>query len=123
VLAVDGAAGQAPAPFAVGDPLLRRPRHQGGLDVVWTSTRATAFVTAVFRGDTLDVEPNFGASGGLFDNPGYAMLTLGGAWHVARGVSLQARVVNALGASYEDVLGYPALGRTVYAGLRVAARR
>lgn len=123
VLAVDGAAGQAPAPFAVGDPLLRRPRHQGGLDVAWTSTRATAFVTAVFRGDTLDVEPNFGASGGLFDNPGYAMLTLGGAWHVARGVSLQARVVNALGASYEDVLGYPALGRTVYAGLRVAARR
>lgn len=121
VLDVDGAAGQAPSPFAVGDPLLRRPRHQGGLDLAWTAPRVTAFATAVLRGRTLDVEPNFGTFGGLFDNPGYAVLTLGGAWHATRRLSVQARLVNALGASYEDVLGYPALGRTLYAGFRVAA--
>ncbi|MEZ5418601.1 MAG: TonB-dependent receptor [Vicinamibacterales bacterium] len=123
VLAVDGVPGEAPPPFTVGDPLLRRPRHQGGLDLTWTSARATAFATAALRGRTLDVEPSFGTFGGLFDNPGFAMVAVGGAWHVHRRVSVQARLVNALGAAYEDVLGYPALGRTVYAGLRVAAGR
>ena len=123
VLAVDGAAGEAPSPFAVGDRLLRRPTHQGGVDVTWTGARLQAFATATLRGPTLDVEPNFGAFGGLFENPGYRVVTLGGAWTLAARVSLHARVANAFGASYEDVLGYPALGRTVYAGVRVAARR
>jgi outer membrane cobalamin receptor len=48
---------------------------------------------------------------------------VGGAWTFVPRLSLHARVVNASGARYEDVLGYPALGRTLYAGLRVAARR
>jgi outer membrane receptor protein involved in Fe transport len=123
VLAVDGAAAQAPPPFTVGDPLLRRPRHQGGVDLTLGTARWQAFATAVLRGETLDVEPNFGASGGLFTNDGYGMLTIGGAWTLRGPVSLHARVVNALGADYEDVFGYPALGRTLYAGIRVAARR
>jgi len=123
VLEVDGAAGQAAAPFAVGDRLLRRPTHQGGLDLAWTGRRFQAFAAATVRGATLDVEPNFGAFGGVFENRGYGILTVGGAWTVASRLTLQARVVNALGARYEDVLGYPALGRTAYAGLRVAAGR
>ena len=123
VLDVDGAAGQAPPPFTVGDRLLRRPTHQGGVDLTWTGRRLQAFATATLRGETLDVEPNFGASGGLFANDGYAMVTVGGGWTFASRLTLHARVVNAFGASYEDVLGYPALGRTLYAGLRVAARR
>ncbi len=123
VLAVDGAAGQAASPFAVGDRLLRRPTHQGGVDLTWTGSRLQAFAVATVRGATLDVEPNFGAFGGLFENDGYGIVTLGGAWTLASRLSVHARVVNALGARYEDVLGYPALGRTLYAGLRVAARR
>jgi len=123
VLDVDGAAGQAPAPFTVGDRLLRRPTHQGGVDLTWTGKRLQAFATATLRGETLDVEPNFGASGGVFENDGYAMVTVGGAWTFASRVTLHARVVNAFAANYEDVLGYPALGRTLYAGLRVAAGR
>ena len=83
----------------------------------------TAAIGRVLRGETLDVEPNFGASGGLFTNDGYGMLTVGGAWTLRGALSVQARVVNALGADYEDVFGYPALGRTLYAGIRVAARR
>jgi outer membrane cobalamin receptor len=123
VLAVDGSATQAPPPFAVGDRLLRRPRHQGAVDLTWTGRRLQAFATATVRGETLDVEPSFGTFGGLFENRGYAMLSVGGAWTIAARVSMHARVVNALGADYEDVFGYPALGRTLYAGLRVAARR
>ncbi len=123
ILDVDGNDGQAPAPFAVGDPLLRRPRHMGGVDVTWTSARFQAFATTIFRGKTLDVEPNFGASGGLFDNPGYAAVTAGGAWTIVRGVSVHARVVNVLDTSYEEAFGYPALGRTLYAGVRLTSRR
>lgn len=123
VLGLDGATGQAPAPFRVGDPLLRRPRHQGGLDLSWHTSHAQVFATATLRGDTQDVEPNFGASGGLFTNPGHAVLTVGGAWTLRPRVSLYARVVNAADARYEDVLGFPALGRTAYVGFRVAAGR
>ena len=123
VLAVDGAAAQAPPPFTVGDPLLRRPRHQGGLDLTVGTARLQAFATATLRGRTLDVEPNFGASGGLFTNDGYRLLTVGGAWTLGGGLSVHARVANLLGAAYEEVFGYPALGRTLYAGLRLAARR
>lgn len=123
VLAVDGAPGAAPAPFAIGDPLLRRPRHQGTLDAVWRVARLQTFATVVVRGETLDVEPNFGASGGRFRNPGYAVVTAGAGWALGRGVSVHARVLNALGTRYEDVYGYPALGRTIYAGLRAALGR
>jgi outer membrane receptor protein involved in Fe transport len=123
VLDVDGAGGQAPPPFSVGDRLLRRPAHQGGLDLTWTGARLQAFATANLRGRTLDVEPSFGAFGRLFENDGYRVVTLGGAWTLASRLSVYARVVNAFDARYEDVLGFPALGRTMYAGIRVAARR
>jgi outer membrane cobalamin receptor len=123
VLAVDGTEGQAPSPFVVGDPLLRRPRHQGSVDVAWGTSRAQAFATVAMRGDTLDVEPNFGTFGGLYENEGYAVVTLGGSWTIVPQLTAFARVANLFDAQYEDTLGYPALGRTAYVGLRVAAGR
>jgi outer membrane receptor protein involved in Fe transport len=123
ILAVDGAGAQAPPPFSVGDRLLRRPRHQGAIDATWSTRRAQLFATAALRGATLDVEPNLGASGGLFENPGAAIVTAGGAWTVHPRLVLHARVANAFDRAYEDVLGYPGLGRTLYAGVRVAFRR
>lgn len=123
IQAVDGNDGQAPAPFAVGDRLLRRPRHMGGIDLTWSTARLQGFAMAIFRGEVLDVEPNFGASGGLFDNPGYTTVTVGGAVTVLPHVALHARVANLFGESYEEAFGYPALGRTIYAGVRLTARR
>jgi outer membrane receptor protein involved in Fe transport len=123
VLAVDGAGGQAAPPFKVGDRLLRRPRHQGSADVMWTRGRLQAFGMATLRGTTLDVEPNFGSFGGLFENDGHVVVTTGAAVTLARSVTAYARVANVFGANYEDVFGYPALGRTAYVGLRVAAHR
>jgi outer membrane receptor protein involved in Fe transport len=123
ILAVDGTDDQAPTPFVVGDPLLRRPRHQGSLDLSWGTPRFQVFGTMSLRGNTLDVEPNFGTFGGLFENKGYSVLNVGGAWTIIRQITLFARLVNAFDDDYEDTLGYPALGRTAYVGLRVAARR
>ncbi len=123
ILAVDGADGQAPSPFAVGDRLLRRPRHQGSADLAWGTSRLQAFATVALRGATLDVEPSFGTFGGLFENDGYTAVTVGGAWTIVPQLTLFGRIVNAFDSAYEDTLGYPALGRTAYVGLRLAARR
>ncbi len=121
VLAVDRAPGRAPAPFSVGDDLVRRPRQQGSLEVSWTGPRGNAFLLVNGRGRMLDLEPNFASS--LVYNPGYTMLTVGGSFRLTHGLELYARVINALDRQYEEVYGFPGLGRTAMAGVRVAAGR
>lgn len=123
ILAVDGVAGQAPSPFTPGDRLLRRPRHQGSLSAFWTLSRWQMFASATMRGTTLDVEPNFGSFGGLFENEGHAVVNAGSAWTIRPQLAVVARVVNVFAADYEDTLGFPALGRTAYVGVRVTTRR
>jgi outer membrane cobalamin receptor len=122
ILAVSGA-GSAQAPFAIGDALIRRPRHQGSLDAAWSHGRGSAFLQVIVRGTALDIEPAFGASGGLFQNHGHTVANLGGSWRPLRSVELFARVLNLFDRSYEEVLGYPAPGRTAYAGARFAVGR
>jgi outer membrane cobalamin receptor len=122
ILAIDGTA-QAPSPFAVGDALLRRPRHQGAVTTTWTSERASLFATIAARGATLDAEPAFGASGGLYENPGRTIVDLGGGVRIVRGVEVFARALNLFDRAFEEVLGYPAPGRMVFAGVRLAAGR
>jgi outer membrane cobalamin receptor len=123
VLAVDRADGEAPPPYQVGDRLLRRPRHQGTLDARWTRGPATVFGEIRTRGDTLDAEPAFGPSGGLYPNAGYTIWNLGGAARLLRGVEVYGRVSNLFDTAYEEVLGYPAPGRMGFVGVRVAAGR
>jgi outer membrane cobalamin receptor len=113
----------AAPPFAVGDPLIRRPRHQLGLNLTYIAGRVSAFGQLSGRSETLDVEPNYGALGGLFFAPGYSVVNAGTALRVGRGVEVYVRVSNLLNRSYEEALGYPALGRNAIAGVRVAAGR
>jgi outer membrane receptor protein involved in Fe transport len=122
ILAVDGTA-QAPSPYRVGDPLLRRPRHQGTVTATWALSRVTMFAGLEARGKTLDAEPAFGPSGGLYENPGHAIVDLGGGYSIVRGVEVFARVLNLLDRDYEEVLGFPSPGRTAFVGLRLAAGR
>jgi outer membrane receptor protein involved in Fe transport len=122
ILAVDGTA-QAPSPFAVGDRLLRRPRHQGSLVATWTAGRGTVFTAIDVRGETLDAEPAFGAGGGLFPNEGRTVVDVGGTLRLTRHLHFFGRVTNLFDRAYEEVLGYPMPGRMLFAGVRVAARR
>ncbi|MGH9176837.1 MAG: TonB-dependent receptor, partial [Vicinamibacterales bacterium] len=122
ILAVDGLA-QAPTPYRVGDALLRRPRHQGSVTVVWALPRVTMFAMIEGRGATLDAEPAFGPSGGLYENPRRTLVDLGGSFRVARAVDVFARVLNVFNRDYEEVLGFPSPGRTAFVGVRVATRR
>jgi outer membrane cobalamin receptor len=120
VLGVDRGPSVAPPPFAVGEPLVRRPRHQGFGEAIWTHERATAFVTVGGRGRMSDLEPNYAAT--LVTNPGYVNTTFGGSVAVGR-LEVFGRVTNAFDRQYEEVFGFPALGRRASLGVRVAAGR
>lgn len=120
VLAVDGGDG-APPPFTVGDPLIRRPRHQASLDLALTAGRLSAFVRGGARARALDVEPSLGTFGGLFFSEGYSVWNAGASWRLLHGLEIFGRVDNLFDRSYEEALGFPALGRGAHVGLRVAA--
>jgi outer membrane receptor protein involved in Fe transport len=122
VLAVDQD-DAAPPPFVVGQPLLRRPKHQFFVDATLTSGRVTAFLRGGGRSSALDVEPSFGTSGGLFDAEGFHVWNTGASWRFSRFAEVFARVENLFDRSYEEAFGFPALGRRATAGLRIAAGR
>ncbi len=123
VLDVDGAPGEAPAPFSPGDWLIRRPRHTGGLDVVMTRARWQGFARVFARGGVLDVDPSFGAFGGTLRAPGFLTVDAGVAVRAAKGVEVFGRVTNLFDRPHEVALGFPALGRSAMAGIRLARSR
>jgi outer membrane cobalamin receptor len=122
ILAVDRT-GAAPPPFSAGDPLIRRPRHQGSVGLLFVRSRVTGFLDVGGRGRALDIEPNYGALGGLFTVPGFTAVDAGGAFRVHRAVEVFARGANLLDRTYEEILGFPALGRNGVVGVRVAVGR
>jgi outer membrane cobalamin receptor len=122
VLAVDGAT-IAPAPFTAGQPLLNRPRHQWAIDAGVSRGRASGWIRGGGRGRVLAVEPSYGTFGGLFDAAGYGVWNAGGSWRLSRQLELYARIENVFDRRYEEVFGFPALGRGAVAGLRIAAGR
>lgn len=120
ILSVDGRPGVAPPPFTPGDPLIRRPRHQGWVDAAAAARRWSAFARLGARGRVLDVDPSFGAFGGTVRAPGFAVVDAGGSASLGGGVSAFARVTNVLDRAYEEALGFPAPGRAVFVGVRFA---
>lgn len=122
ILAVDRL-GVAPAPFRVGDALLRRPRHEASADLTWTGGALTLFGRVGTRGRVLDVEPTYGTYGGIFTNPGFTVVDAGASWRISRMFEVVGRVGNLFNRRYEESYGFPALGRGGMLGVRVAAGR
>ena len=81
------------------------------------------FVMLESRGATLDAEPAFGPSGGLYTNPGRTLVDIGATFRILRGLDAFGRILNAFDREYEEILGFPSPGRTVFVGVRFAARR
>jgi len=122
VLSVDNVPSPiAPQPYNVGDPLNRRPRNQTSAEVTWSAGRTQAFFVVNGRGKMSDIEPNFAST--VYANPGYAVVAIGGSFRVGHGIDAYARVTNLFDKSYEEALGYPALGRAAMIGVRIAATR
>jgi vitamin B12 transporter len=101
--------------YAAGRALLRRPRHQGTVTATVGGARASAGATLVLVGRRADSD-FLGI--GLEENAGYGRLDLRA--RVRLVPRLEALVVaeNVLDRHYQEVLGYPALGRSIRAGLR-----
>src|SRR5262249_11682272 len=104
ILSLDRAAGQAPAPFALGQELLGRPRHSGSMVISYTRGRIAADLTGYLRGSTLDVEPSLGATNGLFRSPGYGVTGVNLNYSLGHGVTAYGHLRNALNRHYEEIL-------------------
>jgi len=114
---------RCPGALLVGDQLLRRPRHQVNVDLLWRHRYATAYVRAGGRSQVLDVEPNWGAAGGLFHAPGFGVADAGVTVHAGRYADVLLRADNLFGRRYEAVFGYPAPRRSSPWEWRIAAGR
>ncbi len=120
ILALNGAPGLAQPPFQVGQELIRRPANSGAVTASIRRGKASINVSGVFRGSVLDVEPTYGATGGLFRNPGYADVGIGLNYALGRGVTAYGNLRNALNRRYEEVFGYPSPRLNFVAGMKWA---
>jgi vitamin B12 transporter len=102
--------------YAAGRALLRRPRHQGSLSASAAGARLSAGATLVLVGRRADSDF---LNLGLEENEGYARVDLRARLRLSSRLEAMLVAENLLGREYQEVLGYPALGRSVRAGLRV----
>ncbi|MCU1257494.1 MAG: TonB-dependent receptor, partial [Bryobacterales bacterium] len=93
--------------YTLGQQLPRRPKHSGSLVATFQYRSWSADVTGYLRGETLDIEPNFGASAGFYRNPGYQNIGLNLNYRVGRGLTVYGNLRNALNQRYEEIYGYP----------------
>jgi vitamin B12 transporter len=100
-----------------GRALIRRPRHQGGmvLDLA-VPGRGDAAVEIVIVGEREDEDfSSFPSSRVTLDR--YALVRIAGSHSVVDGVRLFWRIENALDTEYQEVFGFGAPGRALYAGV------
>jgi vitamin B12 transporter len=101
--------------FAVGQPLLRRPRHQGSFTAEVGNARALVAATLVAVGARADSDF---AGLDLTRNPGYTRLDVRARLRIVPRLSAFVAAENVTDRAYQEALGYPAPGRTVRLGLR-----
>jgi vitamin B12 transporter len=107
---------------AVGAPLLRRPRHSASLGASWKTAdeRLSAGATWVVVGARRDSDF---AGLGLEENEGYQRLDARARVRLHRHLDVFAIGENLADREYQEVLGYPALGRSLRVGVTLRAGR
>lgn len=100
---------------ATGQPLYRRPRHSGALTLsyardVWS---VSANANAVGSRRERDFETFTDR-----DNPGYVKFDAAGSYRLRPAMQLTARIENLFDREYEEILAFPAAGRTFHAGVQ-----
>jgi outer membrane cobalamin receptor len=100
--------------YEVGRELLRRPRHQGSLGVWLEQGRVGLGATVSAVGARADSDF---VGLGLTENEGHARVDARARVRLGRGFWAQAAADNLFDSEYEEVLGYPALGRALRVSL------
>lgn len=107
---------------AAGDALLRRPSHSGNAIVTYAHRGWSGGIAVTYIGSRPDIDFQQYPSPTV-SLPAYTTVDLSAAAPlVARNgtiVALTARVENALDRSYQEILNFPAPGRTVLIGARL----
>jgi vitamin B12 transporter len=107
-----------------GTPETRRPMHDLGLDLYWTSTdgRTDVTLSGQYVSGLTDFDYTAASVGDFVPDKiklkDYALVNVAVAHRVSDGVVLEARVSNLFDEQYEEVYGYATQGLTAYAGLR-----
>jgi vitamin B12 transporter len=107
-----------------GNRLIRRPPHSGSLIANVAFRRINVNLAGYFSGARTDTDfLSFVIGGTCFGpclkrNPGYARFDLATSYDLGRGLSVYVRATNLFDKQYQDVIGYPALGRDVRVGVK-----
>jgi vitamin B12 transporter len=103
--------------YLPGSRLLRRPVNSGNLVLNANYRRMNWNLSGYFTGQRFDY--NFP---GQIINPGYALINLAATYNVAHGLSVYGRIANLANKKYQEVYGYPALGREFRIGVKYTTR-
>ncbi len=97
-----------------GQPLLRRPDESASLALGWRPGRLGLHLFARWVGERPDVDPvTFERAA----NPSFTTVDLAARWSLGDRWAPYARLENLFDESYQEALGFPALGRTAIVGL------
>jgi vitamin B12 transporter len=102
--------------YAAGQSLLRRPKHQGSFTLQLGTDRLSGAFTVVAVGERADSDF---LGMGLTRNEGYTRVDARVRGRVTRGLEAFVVAENLFDEEYQEALGYPALGLSVRAGLRL----
>jgi vitamin B12 transporter len=110
--------------FPPGQPLLRRPKHQGAVGLTYLGDRATVSVFANVVGDSIDRDFSRPDSPRV-TLPGYTKVDLAASYAVAqhiwglRSIRVQGKIENLFDDDYEEAFGFSAPGIRVRGGIAV----
>jgi len=98
-----------------GNRLARRPVNSGTLSAFAGWRRVNVTLSGYFTGQRTDSD-FLGL--GLTHSAGYARFDLASSYELGRGLTTFVRAANLFDKSYQDAIGYPALGREVLVGMK-----
>ena len=105
--------------LATGEELLRRPAESASVLVSLTPDRFLVTLATRWVGERDDLDP---LSFARARNDDYWVADAAVTWQASGRLAPFARIENLSDESYEEVLGFPAPGRTLIAGLEVGIR-
>jgi outer membrane cobalamin receptor len=110
--------------FPPGQPLLRRPKHQGSVGLTYLGDRWTAAFTANVVGSAIDRDfsqhgsPRVTLQGFTLINLAGSYAVLQNVWRI-RSLRVQLKFENLLNEQYEQAIGFSAQGIIVRGGVAV----
>ena len=104
--------------FQPGNWAFRRPRHAGVVGLAWNGSRASIDVSGTFVGRRVDSD-FVALVPAILENEAYQLWDLRGSFRLTQMFSATFAIDNLADSDHLEPLGYPVLGRSARAGLRI----